>query len=454
MPKINEVPGGAAARRAELLSAILEEEARLARLAAQHSHIRTRLGTLRSELAALAAEPEIPERPALVAEAVVPRTAAEKVTIFRSLFRGRPDVFPTRFVSKKTGKPGYAPACANKFVRGVCALPAIRCGECPNQAFQPVDDQAILDHLRGRHVMGVYPLLEDETCWFLAADFDKASWRDDVSAFVATCRSAGVPAAVERSRSGNGAHVWIFFGAPVPATATRQMGCYLITETMARRHQLAMDSYDRLFPNQDTMPRGGFGNLIALPLQHEARRHGNTLFVDDAFEPYPDQWSQLASVNRMDPAAVVAIAAEATRTDRVVGVRIVDPAEDGDAQPWVRPPSGRARRPMISSPLPREAHAVLAQRLFLEKAGLPSALLDQVKRLAAFQNPGFYAKQRMRLSTALTPRVIACAEELAKHIALPRGCRTARGWQDGSRHAPDRRTWPNHVGAGAPPAAA
>ena len=425
MTKASDDLAGAAARRAELLLAILDEESSLARLVAQHSDTRTRLATLQSELAALGTRPEVRMRPAIVAEAVVPRTPAEKVGLFRSLFRGRPDVFPTRFVSKKTDKAWYAPACANKFVRGVCALPAIRCGECPNQAFQPVDDQAILDHLRGRHVMGVYPLLEDETCWFLAADFDKASWQDDVSAFVVTCHSADVPAAVERSRSGNGAHVWIFFEAPISATAARQMGCYLITETMARHHQLGMDSYDRLFPNQDTMPRGGFGNLIALPLQHEARRHGNTLFVDEAFAPYPDQWGQLASMGRMDPAAVLAIAEEATRTDRVVGVRIADSAEDGDAQPWMRPPSGRPRRPTISSPLPQGAHAVLSQRLFLEKSGLPSPLLDQVKRLAAFQNPGFYAKQSMRLSTAMTPRVIACAEELPQHMALPRGCRSA-----------------------------
>ncbi len=425
MTKSSDVPGGAAARRSELLRAIAEEEARLASLVARHSDSRTRLATLQSEMEALSTEAEVRRPPEFVAEVAIPRTPATKVSLFRSRFRGRPDVFPTRFVSKKTSKPGYAPACANKFVRGVCALPAIRCGECPNQAFQRVDDQAILDHLRGRHVMGVYPLLEDETCWFLAADFDKASWQDDVSAFVAMCRSAGVPAAVERSRSGNGAHVWIFFVAPVPATAARQMACYLITETMARHHQLSMDSYDRLFPNQDTMPRGGFGNLIALPLQHEARRHGNTLFVDDAFEPYPDQWGQLASMPRMDPAAVLTIAEEATRTDRVIGVQIADPADDGDAQPWLRPPSGRPRRPIISSLLPREAGAVLSQGLFLEKAGLPSPLLDQVKRLAAFQNPGFYAKQRMRLSTALTPRVIACAEELPQHITLPRGCRIA-----------------------------
>jgi hypothetical protein len=141
MTKVGDVLGEAAARRVELLHSILEEEARLARLAAQHSDTRTRLATLQLELAALGTEPEVRVRPEIVAEAVVHRTPTEKVNLFRSLFRGRPDVFPTRFESKKTGKPGYAPACANKFVRGVCALPAIRCGECPNQAFRPVDDQ-------------------------------------------------------------------------------------------------------------------------------------------------------------------------------------------------------------------------------------------------------------------------------------------------------------------------
>src|SRR5262249_17878815 len=162
------------------------------------------------------------------------------------LFRGRRDVFPVRFVSKGSGKPGYAPACANKFVRGVCELPRIKCGECPNQAFLPVDAAVLLDHLRGKHVVGVYPLPEDATCWLLAADFDKASWREDVAAFRETAEAFGVPVAIERSRSGNGAHAWIFFGEPVPASVARRMGCFLLTETMVRHHQLGLGSYDRL----------------------------------------------------------------------------------------------------------------------------------------------------------------------------------------------------------------
>jgi len=283
----------------------------------------------------------------------------------------------------------------------------------------------VLDHLRGRHVMGVYPLLEDETCWFLAVDFDGAGWKEDVAAFVETCRIAGANPGIERSRSGNGAHAWFFFAAPVLARTARDMGCYLITETMSRWHELRMSSYDRLFPNQDTMPRGGFGNLIALPLQREPREHGNTVFVDEQLVPFADQWTFLASLNRIDNYTIEAIAGEATRTGRVVGLRSVDTDDANDTAPWTRTPSGTIPITEGMASVPRIVNAVLAQRLFVAKGGLPAPLLNQLKRLAAFQNPEFYNKQQMRLSTAATPRVIACAEELPQHIALPRGCRSA-----------------------------
>ena len=257
---------------------------------------------------------------------------------------------------------------------------------------------------------------------FLAADFDEESWADDVAAFVETCRTVGLPAAVERSRSGNGGHVWFFFAAPLAAATARRMGCYLVTETMGRRHQLTMASYDRLFPNQDTLPRGGFGNLIALPLQHEARERGNTVFVDDRLVPHADQWAYLAGLPRIEPTTVEAIAREASARGQVVGLRIAPTGEDEDEAPWETPPSRRPRPPRIDEPLPSELRAVLAQRVFVEKARLPSALLNQIKRLAAFQNPEFYKRQKMRLSTALTPRVVACAEDHPRHVALPRGC--------------------------------
>jgi superfamily II DNA or RNA helicase len=199
------------------------------------------------------------------------------------------------------------------------------------------------------------------------------------------------------------------------------MGCFLITETMNRRHQLSMESYDRLFPNQDTMPRGGFGNLIALPLQHEARQQANSVFVDEGLKPFADQWAFLASVQRIQPSDAELVVQEATRTGQVIGLRIADTDED-QATPWARVPAGRIHVKPVADPLPPGVRAVLAQRLYVEKAGLPPSLLNQLKRLAAFQNPEFYKKQRMRLSTVTTPRVISCAEELATHISLPRGC--------------------------------
>ncbi len=405
--------------------AIEREETRLRTLETERTESQARLRQLRARLATVetggSAHAELPVQPV-----GAPRSAAEKLKLFRDLFRGREDLYPTRFVSKKTGKAGYAPACANKFVAGVCELPKVKCGDCTKPAFRRIDDDAVLQHLRGRHVMGIYPMLLDETCWFLAADFDKSSWKDDVRSFVETSRRLHLPPLVERSRSGNGAHVWFFFSEPIAAATARRMGSHLITETMEARHELSMNSYDRLFPSQDTMPHGGFGSLIALPLQHGPRQVGNSVFLDDDLNPYPDdqQWSVLASARRINPATVERVVSEAMRAGTIVGVRAAEAVDDGkDASPWTRPPSGERRTRRVAGPMPVSIEAVLAQRLFVAKDGVPSPLLNQIKRLAAFQNPEFYKKQGMRLSTATTPRVISCAEDLPKHVALPRECR-------------------------------
>jgi hypothetical protein len=407
-----------------ILEDLAHERERLARLEREREGVRERLESLHRELEGSSPPTSLTLRHSTPDG--TPRTPREKVGLFRTLFRGRPDIFPTRFVSRKTGKAGYAPACTNKFQPGLCALrTGGRCGDCGNQAFIAVNERMILDHLQGRHVMGVYALLEDETCSLLAVDFDGGAWMEDVSAFRESCRSAGVPTAIERSRSGNGAHAWFFFASPLPARIARAMGCHLITTTMERRHELSMTSYDRLFPNQDTMPRGGFGNLIALPLQHEPRKQGNTVFLDEQFDAYPDQWAFLASVQPLETATVESIAREAGRTRTVVGVQFIDLDGEERDQPWIKAPSGQMPIAFHVESLPSTVSAVLAQRLFIEKAGLPSGLLNHLKRLAAFQNPEFYKKQKMRLSTALTPRVITCADEFGHHISLPRGCTRA-----------------------------
>jgi superfamily II DNA or RNA helicase len=423
-----------------LTDEIARARSRLAALEAEQDREARRLHELEAELAAIetdltvvapstaTAMPSMADAvPAAASDASATRPApiehrarssGEKLAIFRGLFRGRADVYPTRFVSRE-GRQGYGPACANKFVKGKCELPRVKCGECRNQAFLPADDDAYLAHLRGEHVMGVYPMLPDGSCWFLAVDFDKATWTDDVRAFITTCHRLALPFAVERSRSGNGAHVWFFFSAPIAAWAARKLGCYVLTETMAARHELSFDSYDRLFPSQDHMPKGGFGNLIALPLQREARPQGNTELLDDELQPFPGelQWDVLDAMPRIDPGTVERLVADASRNDRVLGIRAGESIDEPALVPL------RVRKSVrVDGPLPPRVSVVLAERLFIEAVGLPSPLISLLKRTAAFENPEFHKKQAMRLSTARTPRVISCAEMFEKHLALPRGC--------------------------------
>lgn len=337
------------------------------------------------------------------------------------MFAGREDVFPRRWESARTGKAGYAPACANEWKPGLCGKPRVRCGACPNQAFLPVTDEEIAAHLRGRHTIGVYPLLPDGTCRFVAADFDKAAWRRDAGAFLDACRSRGVPAALERSRSGNGGHVWIFFAEPVSAALARRLGSHLLTEAMARHPDIGFGSYDRFFPSQDTVPEGGFGNLIALPLQGGPRASGNSVFLDADFEPHADQWAYLSSLRRLPLAEAEWIVEEARSQGRIVGLRL--PLEDPeDGEPWTAPPSRRRTLPPVTGPLPSRIGVVLADRLYVPRSGLPPGLIDRLVRLAAFQNPAFHSAQAMRRSTWGIPRIVACAELLAHHVALPRGC--------------------------------
>lgn len=354
-------------------------------------------------------------------------SSQEKIHIFRQLFRGREDVFPKRWDNRKTGRSGYSPACSNEWVRGICEKPRIKCTECPNQAFIKVSDDIIRQHLTGKDVqsndatVGVYPLLPDETCWFLAADFDKENWQKDIAAFIKTCSDKAVPAYVERSRSGNGGHVWIFFSSPVIASDARKMGSYLLTETMEHHPDLGFSSYDRFFPNQDNMPAGGFGNLIALPLQRDPRQKGNSVFLDNNFQPYADQWSFLSSIRKMTAHEVELLVLEAIDRGRVTGLHI--PVDDEDAnEPWKARPSRKPRPFEISTPMPESIRIVAGNQLYIEKEGLPPQLINRLIRTAAFQNPEFYKAQAMRLPIFDKPRIIACAENFPNHIGLPRGC--------------------------------
>ncbi|WP_447585703.1 TOTE conflict system archaeo-eukaryotic primase domain-containing protein [Pseudoxanthomonas mexicana] len=341
----------------------------------------------------------------------------EKVALFRRLFRGRTDVYPVRWQSKTTGKSGYAPACANEWRAGVCEKPRIKCGDCSNRLLIPLSDAVIYNHLAGEHTVGVYPLMEDDSCYFLAVDFDEAEWRDDARAFMQSCDELGVPAALEISRSGKGAHAWVFFAGRVSARDARRLGTAIISHTCARTRQLHLTSYDRLFPNQDTMPKGGFGNLIALPLQKAPREMGFSVFVDAYLSPYPDQWAFLASIRPMAAHDIEPTVLRATGGVHPLDVTFID--DEDLATPWKRESTPNRK---LAAPVPKSLRVTLANLIYFEKAQLPQALANRLIRLAAFQNPEFYKAQAMRMSVWDKPRVIGCAENYPQHIALPRGC--------------------------------
>lgn len=341
---------------------------------------------------------------------------SEKINLFKSLFKGREDVFATRWENSKKGISGYSPVCGNEWIPGICQKPKIKCSACTNKDFLELNSQAIEDHLRGKTVAGIYPLLSDETSWFLAIDFDGEEWQKDIKTIMEVCSEFSIPIAVERSRSGNGAHAWFFFEQPVPASVARKFGSALLTYAMTQRHEIEFKSYDRLFPNQDTMPKGGFGNLIALPLQKEARKKGNSVFIDKNFRSFSDQWAFLSSVERLTKNQTESLTEQLSQGNEL-GFLKQDDEETESFKPWER-----NREVLRKNDFPRTVEIVKSNMLFVPKNGFSSKALNRIKRLAVFKNPEFYKTQAMRLSTFNKPRIISCADETRDYICLPRGC--------------------------------
>jgi superfamily II DNA or RNA helicase len=306
-----------------------------------------------------------------------------RVKVFRELFRGREDVYACRW-EYPNSKVGYSP------VRNP------RSGD-----FVQLTDKVVFDHLTGEKVIGIYPLLRNNTCFFLAADFDKKKWQADAKAFYEVCNAYRVPASIERSRSGNGCHIWIFFNEAIPAKLARQLGHFLLFKASETGYQAGMKSYDRLFPNQDTLPAGGFGNLIALPLQKAARMQGNSVFVDESFEAYADQWRYLSQIKKMNRTGVEKLAKWHTPRDK---------------QPAV------VYERAFEEKMPAHINVILQNGIYIEKENLPSNLIQQIIRLASFNNPAFFKAQAKRFSTYNIPRLINCTEEHGGYLVLPRGC--------------------------------
>ena len=349
-----------------------------------------------------------------------PTTSEERIALFMRLFRCRDDVFPKMWENQKKGTRGYSPACGSEWVRGICDKPRTRCSECRNRNFTPFDETIIRSHLEGTFTVGTYTIREDDTCIFLATDFDKERWGVDALTYKAAASDMGVEVYVERSRSGSGGHAWIFFQELIKARFARQLGTLILTHAMDRRHHIGFDSYDRFFPSQDTMPSGGFGSLIALPLQRIPRRAGNSVFVDDNLSPYADQWEFLSSVRLLsaeDVATVLSNNAPAPKRK----------ANQADADVVEAEASIDMTEEKIKGIHPGPIHFVYSRHLEIGIHGLPSSLISAFKRTATFANPKFFELQRMRFSTWNTPRYI-CSAELSDDgdsMILPRGLLSA-----------------------------
>ncbi len=272
----------------------------------------------------------------------------------------------------------------------------------------------------GQDVIGVYAIFADNTCNFLCADFDDKSceygYQKDVLAYVGVCKDWGVPCFIERSRSGNGAHVWIFFEQPLPASKARRLGNMILTEATERYGRMNFKSYDRFFPNQDRLPEGGFGNLVALPLQGKARKEGNSVFVDENFMVYENQWYFLLEIERISEMAVDAILAK-----HETASELGELSTTSESKPWETP----VPQKISHNDFPANPVLIRSNMLYIPLQGFSAKVINHLKRIASFKNPEFYARQGMRLSTYNIPRIISCADMGDDYIALPRGCEDA-----------------------------
>ena len=372
--------------------------------------------------------PDVPGSQSIIApiSVVISPTHAR---FFYSLFHGRSDVYAKRAVMK-SGKAGYFPVCENLWRYGVCPKAdrqKVKCASCPNRSWAPLNQRALMAHLTGEKsdgsdVIGIYPLLPDDTCRFLVFDFDdhEASpgtvWQEDVDALRQICSQNSVPCYVERSRSGSGAHVWLFFDAPISAELARKFGSALLTKGAESVNLKDFKTYDRMLPAQEHLPDGGLGNLIALPLQGQALQQGNSAFVDESWDAYPNQWEYLKSVQKISKTFIEEKSA-LWSTDGELGTLAKTEDIEDTEKPWKKLPV-LFHKEDAAQPL----SITLANGIYIDAAGVKPRLQNALRRLAAYSNPEFYKKKALGFSTRNIPRIVFCGEDVGNFIHLPRGC--------------------------------
>ena len=377
----------------------------------------------------------------------------EKINLYKSLFVGRKDVFAFRWVNTKSNKSGYSPVCGNKWASGKCDMKKYTCATCPYKLPVALTDNYIYNHLAGkdefcRDVIGLYPLMEGNLCRFLAMDFDahapkaqmsiisthangaiatyshssanQASWKDDILAVHKTFSDFGINSYIEISRSGNGGHLWVFFEDTLSARLARNLGSAIIKATMQKRHSISFESFDRFFPNQDEIPKGGYGNLIALPLQGRAVKEGHSVFIDESFVPHEDQWAFLSSVQKVSERTVRKTISEIENslsdfvekdepenTNRNNDINISNPSENKES--------------LNQSDFSDTVKIVLSNYVQISKNGVSEKALGVLRRTAVFLNPEYFKNLRMHLPLYNIPRYIDCSKENDDYLLLPRG---------------------------------
>ena len=382
---------------------------------------------------------------------LVSRTSSpqEKINLFKSLFVGRQDVFALRWQNSKSGKSGYSPVCANKWLSGKCDMKKYSCSTCPFKLPVRLDDKYFYNHLAGkdelaRDVIGLYPLLPENLCLFLAIDFDahapkaqttitsthandqksynhkenEALWKSDILAVHKTSSELNIPSYMKISRSGNGGHLWFFFEDNISARLARNFGSAILKLTMQKRHSISFESFDRMFPNQDEIPKGGYGNLIALPLQGKAVKEGHSVFVDEDFKPFDDQWRFLSSIKKIDEKSI-------RSAIREIENQLLDFVEKDESEFEI---SGGINLKedfnklnhknafLTKNDFPSKVKITLSNYIEIEKTGISERALGILRRTAVFLNPEYYKNLRMHLPLYNIPRFIDCSKEIEKYL--------------------------------------